>query len=131
MASKKRSASNEKELKATIAKLRSKLERAETRAEGWKKNAGHHKKALGQSEAQVKKLQKRLAKANRPSRPGKKSAGSKVAAVVEAASSAAVAEGAATPDESWTVVQLREEARARGLTGLSGKPKAELLAALA
>ena len=35
-----------------------------------------------------------------------------------------------TPDASWTVVRLRQEARARGLTGMSGKPKAEVLAAL-
>ena len=30
----------------------------------------------------------------------------------------------------WTVVRLREEARARGLTGMGRKPKAEVLAAL-
>jgi hypothetical protein len=35
-----------------------------------------------------------------------------------------------TPDASWTVVRLREEARARGLTGMSKKSKAEVLAAL-
>ena len=34
------------------------------------------------------------------------------------------------PDSTWTVVQLRAEARARGLTGLSNKSKAELLDAL-
>ncbi len=35
-----------------------------------------------------------------------------------------------SPDDSWTVAQLRAEARTRGLTGLSRKTKAELLAAL-
>jgi Rho termination factor-like protein len=35
-----------------------------------------------------------------------------------------------TPDDSWTVAELREEARSRGLTGYSRKKKAELLAAL-
>ena len=39
-------------------------------------------------------------------------------------------ESAAGPDESWTVVQLRAEARSRGITGLSGKSKAQLLEAL-
>ena len=34
------------------------------------------------------------------------------------------------PDESWTVVRLRAKARTRGLTGMSGKSKTGLLAAL-
>jgi hypothetical protein len=34
------------------------------------------------------------------------------------------------PDETWTVVELRAEARARGLVGMSSKSKAQLLAAL-
>jgi lysophospholipase len=34
------------------------------------------------------------------------------------------------PDESWTVADLRAEARKRGLTGYSRKSKAELLAEL-
>jgi hypothetical protein len=32
--------------------------------------------------------------------------------------------------DSWTVAELREEARSRGLTGYSRTKKAELLAAL-
>jgi hypothetical protein len=38
--------------------------------------------------------------------------------------------GAATPDDSWTVAELRAEARRRGLTGYSRKVKADLLAEL-
>ena len=38
--------------------------------------------------------------------------------------------GAATPDDSWTVADLRAEARRRGLTGYSRKVKADLLAEL-
>ena len=34
------------------------------------------------------------------------------------------------PDETWSVVRLRAEARARGLTGMWDKTKAQLLAAL-
>jgi hypothetical protein len=34
------------------------------------------------------------------------------------------------PDETWSVVQLRAEARARGLTGMSSKTKGQLLDAL-
>ena len=40
------------------------------------------------------------------------------------------ADGVTAPDETWSVVQLRTEARARGLVGTSNKPKAQLLAAL-
>jgi hypothetical protein len=40
------------------------------------------------------------------------------------------ADGLTVPDETWTVVQLRAEARARGLVGMSKKSKAELLDAL-
>ncbi|MGZ5400551.1 MAG: SAP domain-containing protein, partial [Nocardioides sp.] len=39
-------------------------------------------------------------------------------------------ESTRTPDHSWTVIELRQEARSRGLTGLSRKTKAELIAAL-
>ncbi|MEP7089993.1 MAG: hypothetical protein ABI776_07760 [Nocardioidaceae bacterium] len=133
MVSKKRAASNEAELKATVKKLSSKLERAEAKAERWKKTADRHKSAAAQSEAQTKKLRKRLAKAIASSRPAK--AAPEVVPVevvpVEVETPVVVAtEEPATPDAGWTVAQLRDEARARGLTGLSGKPKAELLAAL-
>jgi hypothetical protein len=43
---------------------------------------------------------------------------------------AAASAGAATPDDSWTVADLRAEARRRGMTGYSRKVKADLLAAL-
>jgi hypothetical protein len=33
-------------------------------------------------------------------------------------------------NETWSVVQLRAEAHARGLTGMSNKTKAQLLAGL-
>ncbi len=39
-------------------------------------------------------------------------------------------DGVTVPDQSWTVVQLRAEARARGLAGLSNKSKTQLIAAL-
>jgi len=39
-------------------------------------------------------------------------------------------ERASVPDKTWTVAQLRAEARARGMSGMSSKAKAELLAAL-
>lgn len=39
-------------------------------------------------------------------------------------------DGVTMPDETWSVVQLRAEARARGLVRMSNKPKAQLLTAL-
>jgi hypothetical protein len=39
-------------------------------------------------------------------------------------------DGVTAPDETWSVVQLRAEARARGMTGMSNKTKAQLLTAL-
>jgi hypothetical protein len=118
MASKKRT---EKDLKATVKKLQSKLDKAEASAERWKTKAARQKKAAAASDAQVKKLTKRLAKTAKSSKP---------AAAAPPASAEPVETSGATPDASWTVVQLRAEARERGLTGLSGKSKAELLAAL-
>jgi hypothetical protein len=38
--------------------------------------------------------------------------------------------GGTVPDETWSVVQLRAEARDRGVTGMANKTKAQLLAAL-
>jgi hypothetical protein len=115
--SSKKTDATEKDLRAKAEKLRSKLDRAEAKAQRWKGVARRHEKAANESRATVKKLRKRLDKAS--------SEGS----VPEAAAPAAVS-SAAGPDETWTVVRLRAEARSRGLTGLSGKSKAELLEAL-
>jgi chromosome segregation ATPase len=117
-AKKKRPSSTEKELKTDVKKLRSKLERADAKADRWKKKAARLQKAAARSEAQVKKLEKRLGKATRAAEQPAPDAGT------------GEATSAVVPDETWTVAQLRAEARDRGLTGLSGKPKAELLAAL-
>jgi hypothetical protein len=38
--------------------------------------------------------------------------------------------GSSAPNSSWTVAQLRQEARARGITGVSRMRKADLLEAL-
>ena len=68
MAAKKRSTDADKELKKTVKKLRSQLDRADAKADKWKKKAGKLEKSAAQSEAQVKKLTKRLEKANDKSR---------------------------------------------------------------
>lgn len=126
MAAKKKQ-SAEKELKATVKKLRSRLERAEARAERWKKKAGQHAKSADAAQAQVKKLAKRNKRLEEQSARG-------AADEVHTSSPVSVdtaARSNGVPDDTWTVVQLRTEARDRGLTGLSGKSKAQLLEALA
>jgi hypothetical protein len=132
----KRSASDDKDLKATVEKLRSRLDKAEASAKRWKKEARRQKQAAAQSDRQVKKLSKRLDKASRPAESPEDGSRPKVVTpqvVVnpEAASATdAPASAAISPDATWTVLQLRAEARSRGLTGLSRKSKAELLSAL-
>ena len=126
MSAKKRS-SAEKDLEKTVRKLRAQLERSDAKAKHWKKKAGQADKAVASSQARVKKLERRLDKAAAPTtRPVEEPAVPEGTAVPEEPSATA-----AGPDSSWTVVQLRAEARSRGLTGLSNKPKAQLLDALA
>jgi hypothetical protein len=137
---KKPSASAAKQHKATVKKLRAKLRRADAKAERWKKKAGRLEKTAAESQAQVKKLNKRLEKAPREAEQWQAPANeapSDLAIEMPLEESTAVdslpaldSQPAATPDASWTVIELRAEARSRGLSGLSGKTKAQLLDAL-
>jgi hypothetical protein len=134
---KKQSAATDKELRGKIKKLRSKLERADARAERWKTKAERLERTAAESEARVKKLTKRLDKASRTSGPRQPPAIERAPETAAATtdptpvdSTPVDSSSAAAPDASWTVVQLRAEARSRGIAGLSGKSKAELLAAL-
>ena len=125
---KNRSGSAEKELKTTVRKLRAKLDRADARAERLKTKAAGLEETAAELEAHVKKLKKRLKKASRPAETDVATPGPALTTVDP--SPADTSQPAVSPDASWTVVQLRAEARSRGLTGLSGKSKAQLLAAL-
>jgi hypothetical protein len=115
VAAKKKSVT-EKQLKGEVRKLRAKLERADAKAERWKSRARQNEKVTAESQATVKKLRKRLEEGS----AGRSSSAQPTA-------SAPASNNGVTPDESWTVVRLRSEARSRGLTGLSGKSKAQLL----
>ena len=127
---KDRSAKEQQAL-ARVRKLEAKLERSQDRARRWKKEAKRNRAEMATLTTRAAKLDRKLTKArdaaSRPApAPGKP--------VPPTASPAATATGSGrssvAPDDSWTVAQLRAEARARGLTGLSNKPKAELLSAL-
>ena len=132
MGAKKKSSSSEKQLKATIKKLKAKLKSADAKASRWQKKAKRHQAALAASQKRVTKLEKKLAEARRTA-SGPSATRDELPSpteVVAAETSDAAGQPTSTPDMSWTVVRLRAEARARGMTGLSSKPKAEILAAL-
>ena len=128
MAKKKRSTSDQ-QLKATLKELRSDLKASEAKRTSWKKRAT-------KAEATVVDLRTRLKRAERQATKARKKSVALATApasppVLSTPAEAPSAQpAAAAPDDTWTVVRLRAEARRRGLTGLSGKTKAELLAAL-
>ena len=123
-------AAKKKKLKAKVKRLEARLESANAKARRWKGRAKEQEAAAESSEARVLKLQKQLAKerAVSPAPAAEPSTTSTDAAVL--APVVTPSELVARPDASWTLGQLREEARARGLAGCSRKSKAELLAAL-
>lgn len=132
MASKKTSSSSKKKLEATVKRLEAKLGRADAKAARWKQEAKQHESALASSQARIKKLsdeltQQRAAPQPTASRRAKQPSPTRGTSTRTRVSTDTRSSG---PDASWTLAQLRAEARSRGLTGLSGKKKAEVLAAL-
>lgn len=132
MAAKKARSSSEKKMKATIHKLEAKLEREEAKAARWKERTK-------QTQAEVVALNARAAKLDRKLATTRDAAPQPAPVLEEPvtplalrtpASSLPTERTPSTPDANWTVAQLRAEARSRGLTGLSAKSKAQLIAAL-
>ena len=78
----------------------------------------------------MEKLQKKLDRASAALKTVHAVGPLEAAATGRPAAVSTAADGLTIPDQTWTVVQLRAEARARGLAGMSNKPKAQLLAAL-
>lgn len=136
-ASPKKSSMSRAELQSSVSAVRgqltkteAKLAKAKDKTERWKKEATAQRKAAAESGQRVKELQQKLEGAEtagqrtRVARPGKAAASKRPPAKPRTAGTGSV------PDKGWTVVQLRAEARARGLVGVSNTPKAHLLAAL-
>lgn len=128
------SATND-ELKTTLSGVRGQLTKTETKlrkatakADRWKKEATAQRTAATRSDARVEKLRKKLDRAAAAPEPVQ--ATSPVTPAVAGRPAVEPGDGLTIPDQTWTVVQLRAEARARGLAGLSNKPKKQLLAAL-
>ncbi len=131
MATKKKS-SSKKQLKSKIKKLKARLKRANAKATRWKKKAKRRQATAASSQARVAKLEKKLAEARRTTSPTSATRDelpSPTELVVPETTDSAD-QLTSLPDASWTVVRLRAEAKARGLSGMSGKSKAELLASL-
>jgi hypothetical protein len=127
MAKKKKSkAGTEQQLKAKVKTLKANLADAKAKRDKWKKRARAAETEvadLRQGRKQAEKTAGKPAGKTVKTLPVNASDGT-------SAASAPTRSALPTPDESWTLAALRDEARRRGVTGLSGKPKADVLAAL-
>jgi len=129
-----KSITEDEESKARLSTMKVQLTRSEKRltkvtdrAERWKKEAKTHRKAASQAAALAERLQQELDRATSSATVQTDDPRPRGASPVDLATTA---QGRAVPNESWSVIQLRAEARTRGLVGLSNKPKADLIAAL-
>jgi hypothetical protein len=131
MANKKNTSSDEK-LKATLKQLRGDLKQSETKRAAWKKRATKAEKAVADLRSRLQQADKQARKALKRSRSetSTRDTASDLDSSRPGTTPGATTEATPGPDASWTVAQLRAEARRRGLTGLSNKPKSELLEAL-
>ena len=116
-------------LRGELATTKKALEKSKARADRWRKQSKDQKRAAQRARARIEKLQRKLAGASASSAKVQAAPMAGLASVTPVAESRTV-EAVPVPDETWTVVQLRAEARAQGLTGMSNKTKAQLLTAL-
>jgi hypothetical protein len=133
----RKASSKQKDLEKSISILRGQLTRTEkaltkakNRADRWRKEAKTQKKSATRAHARVEKLHQKLDAASTALEAVHSAAPVGVMSSGRAVSEPTTVDGAAVPDETWSVVRLRAEARTRGLTGMSNKSKAQLLAAL-
>lgn len=135
-AAKPKTPSTKQGLQRTVSDLRRELRQSETKltkarakAERWKVEATSQRKTAARAGTRAEKLQRKLARAKAAKQPVPAS-GSLDSADSTTTPEPTTGDAAAVPDETWTVAELRAEARARGLSGMSNKPKAQLIAAL-
>jgi len=117
-------------VRAQLTKTETKLGKANEKAERWKSEAAAARTAASRSDARVEKLRRKLDRASAALKPVRAVGPVEAVASGRPAAEPTAADGLTIPNQTWTVVQLRAEARARGLAGMSNKPKAKLLAAL-
>jgi hypothetical protein len=130
-------ASSKQELEKTLSILRGQLTRTEkaltkakNRADRWRKEAKAQKRSASRARARVEKLHRKLDGASAAPEPAQAATAMDVIAPGRSLAEPTTVDSVTVPDATWSVVQLRAEARARGLTGMSNKTKAQLLNAL-
>jgi len=133
MAAKKSPSPSRKKATSSMRTLEAKQHRAEEKAARWKGKAKIAQAEVADLTRRVGKLEKKLAKARSKVRePAPVSDRGRVASVTAEApgETGATRQPSGSPDATWTVAQLRAEARSRGISGLSNKPKSVLIEAL-
>ncbi len=132
-----KSSPKQKDLQKSLSNLRGQLSRTEkaltkakNRAERWRQEAEAQKSSALRARARVEKLRQKLDGASAPREPLQPAVPMGVMPSGRPVAQPTRVEVVTVPDETWSVVQLRAEARARGLTGMSNKTKAQFLAAL-
>ena len=116
-------------LRGELSTTKKALDKSKDRADRWRQRAKDQKRAAQRARARIEKLQRKLAGASASSAKVQAAPMDEMPSVRPVAESTTV-DVVAVPDETWSVVQLRAKARARGLTGMSSKTKAQLLTAL-
>lgn len=111
----------EEQLKAGAKLLQAQLAAVEQAAGKLADKAKEHLPAATEVTARAKDL---------VTRRGARSGGSSPTPVMTPPDAVTPSDAVAGPDESWTVADLRAEAKRRGLTGYSRKTRAQLLAEL-
>ncbi len=118
-------------LRGQLTRTKNKLTKERDRSDRWKDEAKAQRLSASRAGARAEKLQQKLDRATKAMAPMRATSPIDAAASGRPAGEPTTAEGLTVPDKTWTVVQLRAEARARHLKGMSNEPKAKLLAALA
>ena len=131
MATKKAKSSSAKPDKAEVKKLRAELTSAKSKRDQWKKRAGQAEATAADLRSRLKVAEKQLKKAKKADGATPAAAPAPAAPSVPESTVDEVASDVRRVDASWTVTELRAEARRRGIAGVSRKPKAALLTALA
>ncbi len=132
-----KASSKRKELEKGLSRVRAQLTRTEKaltkakhRADRWRKEAKAQKRSASRARARLEKLHQKLDGPSPALEPGHALAPVEVMVSGRPVAETTIPDDVTKPDETWNVIQLRAEARARGLTGMSNKPKAQLIAAL-
>lgn len=117
-------------LRGELTKTEKKLAKAKKANKGLKKEAAAQRQAAARSGTRADKLRTKLERAKEQLEPTTAATPEEAAAADLPAGTPTTEEGVTKPDGSWTVAQLRAEARSRGMSGMSSKNKAQLLGAL-